>query len=289
MTRTKKTLCKWKGRSRNKRKKLCAIKEDVPLAACQATALQYVQNKAAALSEQAIDEFFTSGSPGALKLESLGISLEQMMHTLDYIRERAPVIICFNPALTLPLLLQDTHYRNQFETSTSGGYLSPSARARWESAMFQFAYDNAQPAQRCKYGCLHVHADCDGVDGTRNYGDAFFVLKKHVRTRITLCYGDSGNSGGRIHLGTLANFAHILQTFPDSELKTLVNVACEPTFVRKDVRKPKQTPYTEAQIHGDILLRCDIDMLVLQAADASMLVLAEQFRAKFGVDYVVAK
>lgn len=50
-----------------------------------------------------------------------------------YIRDEAPVIIHFKMDNILKFLVKDTHYRNQFETNTSGGYLSHTSRVDWES------------------------------------------------------------------------------------------------------------------------------------------------------------
>ncbi len=47
---------------------------------------------------------------------------------LAYVRDRAPLVIHFDAAKTLALLVADTHYRNQHETRTSGGTLDSNAR-----------------------------------------------------------------------------------------------------------------------------------------------------------------
>ena len=43
----------------------------------------------------------------------------------------------------LNFLVNDTHYRNQFETSTSGGCLSTSARTGWEDRLFNNFYHDS--------------------------------------------------------------------------------------------------------------------------------------------------
>jgi hypothetical protein len=48
---------------------------------------------------------------------------------LNFVRSRAPLVVHFAAERTLRLLAADTHYRNQFETSTSGGHLSTNARS----------------------------------------------------------------------------------------------------------------------------------------------------------------
>jgi hypothetical protein len=47
---------------------------------------------------------------------------------LDYIRERAPLVVHVNLATFGRALSDDTCYRNQFETSTSGGTRDLAAR-----------------------------------------------------------------------------------------------------------------------------------------------------------------
>jgi hypothetical protein len=47
---------------------------------------------------------------------------------LGFIRSNAPLVVHFAADRVLHLLAADTHYRNQFETSASGGALSSSAR-----------------------------------------------------------------------------------------------------------------------------------------------------------------
>ena len=47
---------------------------------------------------------------------------------LAFIRDEAPLVVHFYAETTLPLLLRDTHYRNQFETGSSGGTLDAYSR-----------------------------------------------------------------------------------------------------------------------------------------------------------------
>jgi hypothetical protein len=56
-----------------------------------------------------------------------------------------------------PLLqVADTHYRNQFETKTSCGTLSSSARSQWEDGLFNKIYAKATGYERVKVsGSMH--------------------------------------------------------------------------------------------------------------------------------------
>ena len=47
-------------------------------------------------------------------------------------RSAAPIIIHINLDKVLQFLVKDTHYRNQFETGTSGGSTDLKARRSWE-------------------------------------------------------------------------------------------------------------------------------------------------------------
>jgi hypothetical protein len=49
----------------------------------------------------------------------------------------SPQIVHVNLARFGAKLAADSHYRNQFETHTSGGTLDSSARAKWEDDLFE--------------------------------------------------------------------------------------------------------------------------------------------------------
>ena len=52
--------------------------------------------------------------------------------TMHWVRGAAPIIIHVNLDTCLHFLVSDTHYRNRFETGTSGGSLDKLARMSWE-------------------------------------------------------------------------------------------------------------------------------------------------------------
>ena len=54
------------------------------------------------------------------------------LRTLQWVRSAAPIIIHINLDKVLQFLVKDTHYRNQFETGTSGGSTDLNARSSWE-------------------------------------------------------------------------------------------------------------------------------------------------------------
>ena len=123
----------------------------------------------------------------------------------------------------LGLFLQDTHYRNQFETNSSRGTLNATARQQWEATLFGDAYDSAAPSTRPKYGVVNYDHDYLGCKRARTQygkptisdlyprerlqpgrsgdarwatGEAFLVLQ-NVEDRVTFSWGDSGNLAAR--------------------------------------------------------------------------------------------
>eukprot|EP00913_Durusdinium_trenchii_P011730 g11016.t1 len=118
---------------------------------------------------------------------------------------------------------QDSHYRNQFETNTSGGLLKTSAREKWERGLFGTAYDGAHAFERPKYGVQNIWNDHRGVVGAKQYGDSYIVLKD-VRLRCTLSPQDSANLPAR-RLAVLDYYAHVLLEYSDKEhLPSLVEL-----------------------------------------------------------------
>lgn len=83
----------------------------------QLAAVNYVVQEATKQSNSARSDLES-------RFRSLGYGQRDLRKTLRFIRDDAPLVIHFNPATTLKHFVSDTHYRNQFETSTSGGSVS---------------------------------------------------------------------------------------------------------------------------------------------------------------------
>jgi len=173
--------------------------------------------------------------------------------TLAWIRELAPIIIHVNVDKILQILEDDSHYRNQFETSSSGGLLKPKMREKWERDLFLGAYDAPGTCNfnRCKYGVLNSMNDSRGVLMCRQYGDSYLVLKD-VRLRCTFSPEDSANLRAS-RLAVLDYYAHVLLEYSNYELIQTVNVANSPsTFAVGDSAGVAPGKYKETQIHGEI-------------------------------------
>ncbi|GGU14572.1 hypothetical protein GCM10010178_02500 [Lentzea flava] len=152
------------------------------------------------------------------------------------------VTLNFHPGRgVLDALVRDGVYRSQFETGTSNGGLTAhpgGARWEWESRLFGGAYDNADPADRPKYGALNHRRLPQG--GAPRFGSAHLRLKEAVLDRTTFCYPDSVFDP--VDFGTAQRFA-------------LIELA------DADDRDPLDN-YIEAHVHGPVTLD-DVEALVL--------------------------
>jgi hypothetical protein len=143
----------------------------------------------------------------------------------------------------LALMARDGVYRSQFETGTSNGGLTAHPggdRWRWESRIFNGTYDDGPPADRPKYGSLNFRQR--RVGGSPRFGSAHLRLAPHTLARTTFCYPDS--------VFEPAHFA-VAPT-----LSTLV------TLAEADDKDPLDD-YIEAQVHGVLHLRDDVEAVVL--------------------------
>jgi Protein of unknown function (DUF3626) len=214
-------------------------------------AFQYVEAKARTMHEAALPKLKE-------RIQSLGFSDESLDQCLEYIREEAPIIIHFTENC-LNNLVQDTHYRNLFETNSSGGCKDKKRREQWEHCLFGGAYDGCPPFQRPKYGCLNLSGDIAGVVPARHYGALFLTLASHMRYRCTFFDEDTGNqiSTNRYNssLATHNYYAHILLQYPDVDLTATLSVS------RIRGAPSRCQKYKEVQIHGPICLSTDIQSL----------------------------
>ena len=141
-------------------------------------------------------------------------------------------------------------YRSQFETGTSNGGLTArmgGARWLWESRIFGRAYDDADPAVRPKYGALNRRRSPFG--GAPRFGSSHVRLAPHLLERTTFCFPDSVFEPE--HFGVADAYA--LSELADSH---------PPLFPGAEQHDPLDD-YVEAQVHGVLELRPDLEALVL--------------------------
>jgi hypothetical protein len=133
-------------------------------------------------------------------------------------------------------------YHSQFVTGTSNGGLTAfpgGDRWRWESRIFNGAYDSAAADERPVYGALNFRRKAVGA--APRFGSAHFRLTAQALARTTFCYPDS--AGEPSDFGT-------------AERMGLVELALAD-------RADLLDDYIEAQVHGPVLLDRDVEALVL--------------------------
>ncbi|MFC9132034.1 DUF3626 domain-containing protein [Streptomyces sp. NPDC057099] len=142
----------------------------------------------------------------------------------------------------LEALAEGGVYLSQFVTGTSNGGLtaySGGDRWRWESRMFDGAYDNAAAHERPVYGGLNFRHK--PVGAAPRFGSAHFRLTASALSRTTFCYPDSFLEPS---------------DFGTADRMGLIELALADDQDALD-------DYIEAQVHGPVRLDRDVEALVL--------------------------
>ena len=226
---------------------------------------------------------------------------------IECICSHARVVVHFHPDRldvrhrpVAEALLADGLYRNQFETGLSTGGLMPfagSARDSWEGALFGGAYhgDGAVISERPKYGALELVRFSDGP--IPRFGSCYFVLRSSVARRTSFTFAGSEDPRAPERLGTIdaldavmaalfdeieaggvatppwAPFRAPTLGIPDLSLPRLLDAAMALSAARPH---PALLPVgrvldsqIEAQVHGPIDLREDVELLVVDPSFAN--------------------
>lgn len=178
-------------------------------------------------------------------------------------------------------LLEQGAYKSQLETQMSNGLVSSlpgGARDRWEERIFGGAYqlEGTTESQRPKYGSLNLMLHPDG--SSPRFGSCYFLLKPEVSSRCTYTYMDSHQDP--FEKGTFEEFDMVMaalleETFTRDFALGERNLTPAKLIdhLLVNLEKPFQNPagnepnrnlnhYIEAQVHGDISLKEDVDILV---------------------------
>ncbi|MGP3775934.1 DUF3626 domain-containing protein [Streptomyces sp. SDT5-1] len=142
----------------------------------------------------------------------------------------------------LDSLAQHGLYVSQFVTGTSNGGLTAHPggdRWRWESRIFDGAYDDAAPGERPVYGALNFRHSAIGA--APRFGSAHLRLTSQALERTTFCYPDSCVEPS--DFGTARRMGLIALAAAD--------------------RRDALDDYVEAQVHGPVRLDRDVEALVL--------------------------
>lgn len=195
------------------------------------------------------------------RVSKLGYKDMDLWTTLSWVRDFAPLIVHIHFDRMWQFIIEDTHYRSQFETGKSCGLNNREVRDRWERDLFQGAYSGCRDFERPKYGVLNVHNDYRGVVRAKQYGDCYIVLKD-VRLRTTFSPEDSANLKAE-RLACLDYYAHVLNEYTDNELEETLKVATTGKLGSSESIVAKGLKYKEAQYHGEIAWARHVERLVL--------------------------
>jgi hypothetical protein len=178
-------------------------------------------------------------------------------------------------------LLEQGIYRSQFETLISNGSVSAhpgGERDLWENRIFGEAYQTGSTTnnQRPKYGALNVLLHSDGP--APRFGSCYFLLFPKVSYRTTFTYLDSHQDPKE--KGTYEEFDMILAALLEEAFTReyaigerdltptrlinhfIVNLKKKLTDPEKKEPNRNLNHYIEAQVHGDISLKEDVEVLV---------------------------
>lgn len=213
--------------------------------------------------------------------ETLGQAVKRM-------KQHAKVALHFHPDRLNPIkksiaeaLLEEGVYKSQFETLLSNGSVSAypgGQRDIWEEKLFGGAYqiEGTVNAERPKYGALNLMLHPDGP--APRFGSCYFLLQPHVSERCTYTYLDSHQEPKE--KGTYEQFDMILAALlkdaflndnaigekvltPGKLIDHMLNKLRLPLTDPSDqLANRNLNHYVEAQIHGNISLKEDVEALV---------------------------
>jgi len=216
------------------------------------------------------------------------IAPEHLRDVLSHLRSNARVAVHFHPdrpcangETVAQSLLREGRYRSQYETRISNGGLSAhfgGRRDACEQRLFGGAYHlpGVTDAERPKYGSLVLLRHAEGP--SPRFGSCYFVLSPEVTRRCTFTHLDSHEDPRDV--GTLeewdAVIAAVLRDAFYREFVFGVRDLTVPALIRRLQSEAQLPPgthalstpvrnlnyYVEAQVHGDVELALDADVLV---------------------------
>jgi hypothetical protein len=217
------------------------------------------------------------------------LDLAAFQRGLHSLRQHARIALHFHPdrpnaklQTVAESLLESGIYQSQFQTLISNGSVSAypgGARDLWEQKLFAGAYHQpgTTEAHRPKYGALDVMRHSDGP--CPRFGSCYFVLAQPVSERATFTYLDSHEEPPE--RGTLSELDDVITAlFKDAFRRDFALGAADLRPGRlldhllTTLPKPYEDPatrlptrnldhYLEAQVHGEVRLREDVELLVI--------------------------
>jgi hypothetical protein len=240
-------------------------------------------------------------------LDRTGCDPGDYVRALDCVRMHARVVLHFHPdrfglqsKTVAKALLEDGVYRNQFETGLSSGSLSAFAggeRDTWERRLFGGAYHahGVTSPERPKYGALELIRYPDGP--IPRFGSCYFVLRRSVSERASFTFMGSEDSRATERLATIGQMDSVMAALLTEIAQGAMASPpwppyCAPTLgvaqltiprllhILRELAQPREDPAygrpgrvldtgIEAQVHGPLDLRHDIELLVADPSFAA--------------------
>lgn len=245
-------------------------------------------------------------------LKMSNISDELFENAVDKLKAHAKIGLHFHPdrpnstmKIVAEALLEQGIYKSQFETFISNGSISAypgGERDLWEKKIFEGAYqlDGTTNNQRPKYGALNLMLHPDGP--APRFGSCYFLLSPKVSYRATYTYLDSHQDPKE--KGTYKEFDLILAALLEETFlrdfaigernltpARLINhllFNIEKPFTDPANKEPNRNlnHYIEAQVHGDISLKEDVEVLVADISFKKTYIggILEQIAHKYSID-----
>jgi predicted nucleotidyltransferase len=249
----------------------------------QQAAIEYIQEMAARNSSQA------RGAINRL-LARAGLEPASYDEAMRSVRSHGQIVINFHPDRLTKSghtvaegLYRDGIYKSQFETGISSG--APSAfpggdRDLWERRLFGGAFHSADVSSidRPKYGSLEVMYHPDGA--APRFGSCYLVLHSEVTKRSTFTYGGSQEDVALDRSGTCDTMDPVMAALMNDIEREHGGLGADGLGIAElleqlthGICRPFQDPSTrplgraldsfvEAQVHGRIDLRNDVERLV---------------------------
>jgi len=239
-------------------------------------------------------------------LRRAGCATDTYAGAMERLRLHARVVVHFHPDRLGPksttvaeALLDEGVYRSQFETGLSSGGLSAfrgGARDSWENALFGGAYhtDGVAASERPKYGALELVRHPDGP--LPRFGSCYVVLRRDVSIRTSFTFMGSEDPRATERLGTIGRMDAVMAAlFSEIEAGGMASPPWPPFHaptlgvpnltvsrlldIFEDLQQPRREPADvaagrvldtgiEAQVHGPLDLRQDVELLVADPAFA---------------------
>jgi Protein of unknown function (DUF3626) len=239
-------------------------------------------------------------------LQRTECAIDAYAEAMECLQLHSRVVVHFHPDRLGPksttvaeALLAEGVYRNQFETGLSTGGLSAfpgGARDTWEHTLFGGAYhtDAVTASEHPKYGALELVRFPDGP--IPRFGSCYFVLRPDVSTRTSFTFMGSEDRLATERLGTIGRMAGVMAALlAEIEAGGITNPPWPPfraptlgianltvprlLAILEDLQQPRSEPpdvapgrvldtEIEAQVHGPLELKQDVELLVADPAFA---------------------